>query len=248
MMLKNRIIPSLTLKDGCLVKTSKFKCEKYLGDPINAVNIFSKKKADELILLDISKGQSSPNFELIREIAEEAQMPLSYGGKIKKFEHAKRLFKLGVEKLIVNEAAFTNPDLLKEIIKYAGASSLVVALNIGETVTGSGEFHQYSSHGHKILAGQLSDNIEKINSYNVGEVLVCDRLNEGTGKGLNQNLISFFSDKFTVPFLISGGCNGLKDAKNAIKNGADGVVASSFFVLYGEHNAALITYPVPGDF
>ena len=52
-MLSKRIIPCLLIKDGGLVKTNNFKYPKYVGDPINAVKIFSEKEADEIIILDI---------------------------------------------------------------------------------------------------------------------------------------------------------------------------------------------------
>ena len=48
-----RIIPILLLKDDGLVKTINFTNSKYIGDPINAVKIFSEKEADEIIILDI---------------------------------------------------------------------------------------------------------------------------------------------------------------------------------------------------
>ena len=53
-MLNPRIIPCLLLKNNALYKTVKFKNEKYIGDPINAVRIFNEKKVDELIILDIN--------------------------------------------------------------------------------------------------------------------------------------------------------------------------------------------------
>ena len=43
-MLSKRIIPCLLIKDGGLVKTNNFKHPKYVGDPINAVKIFSEKE------------------------------------------------------------------------------------------------------------------------------------------------------------------------------------------------------------
>ena len=101
-MLKNRVIPCLLLKNDGLVKTQKFKNDKYIGDPINAVKIFNEKEVDELILLDItaSKNKNEPNYGLIENIAGECFMPLCYGGGIRTFEQAKQLFKLGIEKII----------------------------------------------------------------------------------------------------------------------------------------------------
>ena len=62
-MLKPRIIPVLTLIEGNLVKTKKFKNPQYIGDPINAIRIFNEKEVDELIIIDInaSKKNIPPN-------------------------------------------------------------------------------------------------------------------------------------------------------------------------------------------
>ena len=72
-MLKPRIIPSLLLHKNGLIKTENFKIEgaKYIGDPLNAVRIFNEKKADELILSDVSstKNKTEPNYDLISKIA-----------------------------------------------------------------------------------------------------------------------------------------------------------------------------------
>ena len=85
-MLKSypRIIPVLLLDDEDLIKTKKFTSEKYIGDPINAVKIFNDRYADELIILDITATQKniSPNLSLLKEVASEAFMPVSYGGGI----------------------------------------------------------------------------------------------------------------------------------------------------------------------
>ena len=96
-MVEARLIPCLLLSEGALVKTMKFKSPKYIGDPINAIKIFNTKEVDELIILDIDsfKNRVSPDYELIKKIAEECFMPLCYGGGIKSIEEADVIFKLG---------------------------------------------------------------------------------------------------------------------------------------------------------
>ena len=92
-MLRSRIIPSLLLQDGELVKTVKFLKGKYIGDPINAVRIFNEKEVDELCLFDIgSKGfVTLPDFDLLEKIAQEASMPLCYGGGVNSVQDAIKL-------------------------------------------------------------------------------------------------------------------------------------------------------------
>ena len=113
-MLRPRIIPFLLLKNKGLIKTVKFKSEKYVGDPINAVRIFNEKKADEIIIVDKdpSLNNKEPNYKLISHLAEECQMPMTYGGGIKSVEQAEKIFALGVEKISLSSGYFSNKDLV----------------------------------------------------------------------------------------------------------------------------------------
>ena len=79
-----RIIPCLLIQEQGLVKTIKFSNPNYLGDVINAVKIFNEKEVDELCLLDITASSENrgPDFTLLKDIASEAFMPMSYGGGI----------------------------------------------------------------------------------------------------------------------------------------------------------------------
>ena len=121
-MLKTRIIPCLLLKDESLVKTKKFKKYDYIGDPVNTVRIFNELEVDELMFLDIfaSKEQREINFELLKDIANECFMPLSYGGNVKSLEDAKKIFEIGFEKIVINSNAFGNLELITQIGNYFG--------------------------------------------------------------------------------------------------------------------------------
>ncbi len=94
-MIYKRIIPVLLIQDGGLVKGTKFKDYKYVGDPINAVRIFNEKEVDEICILDISatSSKNGPNIEMIGEIASEAFMPLSYGGGISNLDQVEKIVK-----------------------------------------------------------------------------------------------------------------------------------------------------------
>ena len=72
-MYRNRLIPTLLLRNKSLVKTIKFNEFTYVGDPCNTVRIFNELEVDELVFLDIIASQENrpPNFELLSEIANE---------------------------------------------------------------------------------------------------------------------------------------------------------------------------------
>jgi len=116
-MLTPRVIPSLLLSKGGLVKTQRFASPKYVGDPINAVRIFNDKEVDELMILDIDATREGrgPDFELIEQLAGECFMPLCYGGGIRSFDDARTLFGLGVEKVAIQSAFLEDPSVLRRI-------------------------------------------------------------------------------------------------------------------------------------
>jgi cyclase len=109
-----RIIPVLTLDNEQLIKTIKFKKPNYIGDPINAVKIFNEKEVDEVVLLDITatKQNRPPNYIKIEEIASEAFMPFAYGGGITNIQQIEKLFKLGIEKVVLNSILNENLNLI----------------------------------------------------------------------------------------------------------------------------------------
>ena len=119
-MLRSRIIPFLLIdKNTDTVKTIKFSNRNYVGDILNNIRIFNEKEVDEIVVLDIdiSNLNYEPNYEIISKIASVCRMPLTYGGGIKNISVAKKIIKLGVEKICINSAAIKNINFLKLIYR-----------------------------------------------------------------------------------------------------------------------------------
>jgi cyclase len=242
-MLRNRVIPVLLLKNNGLVKTTRFKNPVYVGDPINAVRIFNEKEVDELILLDITatNDKQEPNYVRIREIVSEAFMPIGYGGGINRLDQIEKLFKLGVEKVIINTAAHTNPQLIKEAASVFGNQSIVVAIDIKKTFWGK---YTISTHaGRKTQITDIKTFINRIQELNTGEIFLNSIDRDGTMKGYDIMLIKQISPHINVPLIVSGGAGTINDFSEAIQAGASAVAAGAMFVFQGIHRAVLISYP-----
>lgn len=110
-MLAFGIIPCLLVKNQGLVKSTKFRDYRYIGDPINAVKIFNEKEVDELVILDIdaSAQHREPDYAMIANVAHECRMPVCYGGGVRTVDQIQRIIKLGVEKVAIGIAALKNP-------------------------------------------------------------------------------------------------------------------------------------------
>ena len=119
-MLEKRIIPALLLKNGSLYKGKSFAKHRYVGDPINAINVFNQFLVDEVNLIDIENTiYNKPiNFELLKDIAGEAFFPLTYGGGVKNIEDAEKIISLGYEKISINNCFFENKKLIEELLLY----------------------------------------------------------------------------------------------------------------------------------
>lgn len=240
-MVQNRVIPTLLIKDGGLVKTTNFKNPRYVGDPINVIRIFNEKEVDELIIIDIqaTKQNKNPDFGLIEKIAGECFMPLCYGGGISSLEEAEKIFKLGVEKISLQTSVINNMDFITQLSKRFGSQSIVVSIDIKKNFWGQYKIHNSSSLYEKDLRKQISE-IEKAGA---GEILLNNIDFEGTMKGPDLQIIKFISQSLKIPLIAGGGVGSDLDIKNIIENGASAVSVGSYFIFYGKHKAVLISYP-----
>lgn len=244
-MLKPRIIPTLLLKDGGLVKTTKFDNPRYIGDPINAVKIFNEKEADELVLIDIDASTlgKEPDYRLIERIANECRMPLSVGGGIKNLEQANKILGFGVEKIIVSSLLVENPEMISRMVNYLGSQSVVVSLDLKKT-TFSKRYEFCLHNGRKKTGKYLDEVLNLAISLGAGEILINSIDLDGTMLGYDMDLLQSIKKRISVPVTVLGGAGTLEDLKNVIAQlGVVGVAAGSLFVYKGKHKAVLINYP-----
>jgi imidazole glycerol-phosphate synthase subunit HisF len=244
MLLKNRVIPVLLLKNKGLYKTRKFKSPVYLGDPINIARIFNEKEVDELIILDTnaSKLNNSPNFEFIKNITNECFMPLSYGGGVYSIDQMSKLFSIGIEKIILNTAAIYNFELVTDAIKEFGSSSIVIGIDVKRSIFGNYCVFNHSRKKNTNL--KPLEYAKKINKAGAGEIFLNSVERDGTMNGYDIKLIKKITSQVNIPVIASGGAGSLDHLKEAIKlAGASAVSAGSLFVFTGKHKAVLINYP-----
>ncbi|MBC7389354.1 MAG: imidazole glycerol phosphate synthase subunit HisF [Opitutaceae bacterium] len=242
-MRRVRVIPALLIQKGGLVKSVKFKDHKYVGDPINAVRIFNEKEVDEIVILDISATaeKRGPNIQQIKELASEAFMPLGCGGGITKLEEIKELISAGVEKVIINTAAFNNPSLISKGAKYVGSQSIVVSIDVKKNLWG--KYKVYVHNGSKNTNLDPVEFARQMENAGAGELLLNAIDRDGTFIGYDTDLIKLISSSVSIPMVAIGGGATVEDMAKAIENGASAVSAGSMFVFQRPHRAVLISYP-----
>ena len=248
-MLYPRIIPCLLVHNKGLVKTTKFKDPKYVGDPINAVKIFNEKEVDELIVVDIDASRKGvePDYKMIENLATECRMPFCYGGGIKTLAQAQRIFSLGVEKIAVSSVAIENQKLISEMAKRVGNQSVVVVLDIKKK-TLSSKYELLIHNGTKSTGLDPINFAIEMQESGAGEIVINSIDHDGVMKGYDLNLINKIRDVVSIPITVMGGAGTLEDIGNIIQqHGIIGVAAGSLFVFKGKYRAVLINYPTANE-
>lgn len=244
-MLRARIIPSLLIHAGGLVKTIGFKSPTYVGDPLNAVRIFNEKRADELAVFDIDATVRGvePDYKLIAELASECRMPLCYGGGVSKVSEAKRIVSLGVEKVALSAAALALPELVADIATELGRQSVVVVLDVKKNML-SRNYDVYTHNGTRKANRTLQDAIQLMQAAGAGEIVVNSIDRDGQMKGYDLDLARKARGLMSVPMTMLGGAGSLDDIAALLSTcGTIGAAAGSMFVFKGAYRAVLINYP-----
>lgn len=246
-MRRVRIIPILTLQNEKLVKTIRFKNPTYIGDPINAVKIFNEKEVDEIVILDITatKEKREPNYTKIEEIASEAFMPFAYGGGITTLNQIEKLFKLGIEKVVLNSILETNMNLVTEAAKIFGSQSIIASIDVKKNIFG--KTYAYKISGTTKIETSVSDYVKQLEQAGVGEFFINSIDKDGTYSGYDLELIKSISNQVNTPIVACGGASSIDSFLPAIQNGASAIAAGSMFVYTGSTRGILINYPKQED-
>lgn len=242
-MFRPRVIPCLLLHGQGLVKTVRFKQPSYVGDPINAVRIFNEREVDELAFLDITatRERREPPFDTVRDIAGECFMPVCYGGGIRTVEHARRLFALGIEKVLINTAAEELPALVTDTADAFGSQSVMVGVDV--RCDWLGRPRVYTRGGSRNTGRDPIEYAREMAERGAGEIFLNAIDRDGTMAGFDLELVTAVSCAVSIPLIACGGAGSVADLSAAVAAGASAVAAGSLFVFTGPRRAVLINYP-----
>jgi imidazole glycerol-phosphate synthase subunit HisF len=245
-MLRTRVIPALLLHGRSLVKTKRFKKYQYIGDPANTVRIFNELEVDELCFLDIkaARTRSDPNFDVLRDIATECFMPLSYGGGVDSLETAKRVFDIGFEKIILNTSAYSNPSLITEIATNYGSQAVVVSMDVKKRLWKG--MHLVAQGGTCWQDTPPVDWACRVEEMGAGELLLTSVDREGTWNGFDIPLIKEINTAVSIPVIAHGGAAGPIDIAKAVHVGGVSAVALGASVVFQKKGmGVLVNFPSP---
>lgn len=230
-MLTRRLIPSLLLKGGRLVKGTRYRDHRDAGNPNTTARAHNAQGADELILLDIdaSREGRGPDLEAIRTVARECYMPLTFGGGIRSVEDARACMDAGADKLCLTTTALDDPDLITRLARVFGSQAVV----LGVDVTGDATHPILFDHRTRMTVPDM-DPIEWMRrgvDLGAGEIRLMAVDREGTREGMDTALLKLVRGAVSVPVIAEGGAGDLDHLAAAMTAGADGIAVGTMLVF-----------------
>ncbi len=240
MSLAKRIIPCLDVTDGRVVKGVNFVALRDAGDPVEIARRYDEQGADELTFLDITASSDNRGLilHIIEEVAAQVFIPLTVGGGVRAVDDVRRLLNAGADKVGINTAAVTNPQLVADASARFGAQCIVVAID-AKQVSLPGEplrWHVFTHGGRRDTGLDAVAWAKKMEQMGAGEILLTSMDRDGTKIGFNLDLTRAVADAVGIPVIASGGVGNLDHLVDGILKGrADAVLAASIF-HYGEYS------------
>jgi cyclase len=229
-MLKSRLIPCLDVKDGRVVKGVNFVDLRDAGDPVEQARLYDRGGADELTFLDITASSDNRDtlYDVVRRTAEQVFMPLTVGGGVRTVEDIRKLLLAGADKVSINTAAVTRPELVQEGARKFGSQCVVVAIDAKQT---GPERWEVFTHGGRTATGlEAVAWARRMADCGAGEILLTSMDRDGTKSGFDLALTRRIADAVTVPVIASGGVGTLDHLVEGIRDGhASAVLAASIF-------------------
>lgn len=237
MTVRARVIPCLDVAEGRVVKGVNFVDLIDAGDPVEQARAYDAAGADELCFLDITASHEARGtiLDVVRRTAAVCFMPLTVGGGVRSADDARALLLAGADKVAVNSAAVTRPEVVSDIAERFGSQCCVASIDARR----SGNGWEVFTHGGRRPTGiDAVTHALHLAQLGAGELLVTSMDRDGTRGGYDLELIRAIADRTDVPVVASGGVGTLDDLVAGVTQGhASAVLAASIF-HFGEATVA----------
>ena len=228
-MLAKRIIPCLDIENGRTVKGVNFLNLRDAGDPVALAKQYAENGADELVFLDITATleSRSTTIDMVRNVAEQIDIPFTVGGGVSTKEGVELLLKSGADKVGVNSAAIKRPTLINELSKAFGNQCIVVAIDAKQV---EGKWLVHLAGGTIPTALDLFEWAKEVETRGAGEILFTSMNNDGVKTGFANAALAQLSKTVNIPIIASGGAGTTQHFVDVFTEGkADAALAASVF-------------------
>jgi len=217
--LARRIIACLDVRDGRVVKGTRFVELRDAGDPVELARRYGEQGADELVFLDITATAERRRtvVELASRVAHEVFIPFTVGGGIRGADEAGEVLRQGADKVAVNSAAVRDPSVIGGIASRFGSQAVILAIDARRREAvgrkdGSPRRWEVVIDGGRTPTGRdavawAREGVER----GAGEILLTSMDTDGTKLGFDLALTEAVASAVSVPVIASGGASGPGD-------------------------------------
>jgi cyclase len=263
-MLTKRIIPCLDVKEGRVVKGTRFVDLRDAGDPVEVAALYDREGADELVFLDITASHERRRImiDVVARTAEQVFMPLTVGGGIRYLEDIRELLQAGADKVSLNTAAVQDPELVRRSAERFGSQCIVLAIDAKRRVESrepraekeggraATDSSRLSSLGHPggarlswevfIHGGRTPSGKDAVawaiegERLGAGEILLTSMDRDGTKDGYDLELTRAIAEAVGIPVIASGGAGTLEHLYEGLVAGKADAVLAASIFHYRE--------------
>ena len=231
-MRRIRLIARLDIKGPNLIKGIHLEGLRVMGSPNEHALRYYEQGADELIYMDCVASLYGRNSlgEIVENAAKNVFVPMTVGGGIRSVEDARHLLRCGADKIAINTAAVSNPELISEIANRFGNQCMV--LSIEAKMIGWDSWEVYTNNGREKTGLDVINWVKQGVSLGAGEILLTSVDREGTRKGFDIDLVRAVTKEVSVPVIASGGMGKLEDIIDVVQLGNADAVAMADILHY----------------
>ena len=244
-MTRPRVIPVLLLKHGVIVRSQLFKVHQVIGNPMSTVERYSQWNADELVILDISRGgedydlrrddlhqQYAGNtaIDVLRAVSKVCFLPLTFGGRIRSLEDIAERLNAGADKITLNTAALQDPGLVARAARRFGAQCIVVSIDARRL---DDDRHEVFGDGGRMATGKRpADWAREVERLGAGEIFLNSIDQDGSAHGYDLDLVREVAQAVSIPVVACGGVGRYADFPAALQAGASAAAAANLFHFF----------------
>lgn len=234
-MLKKRLIPVLLLRNGRMVKGVQFDNYRDTGDPIYASRVYNSQYVDELIIIDIDATNENrkTNRFVLSEVSKECFMPLTIGGGINSTNDIRELLLIGADKVVINTAAYSHPELILDAANTFGSQCIVVGIDIALE---NGKYTLYKNSGKIKCDISLQDHIMNMEKLGAGEFFINNISEDGKMQGYDTELIKYIQKITNIPIIACGGAGNFMHLVDVFKKTNVSALAMASIFHFGDNN------------
>lgn len=219
-----RIISRLDIKGPNVIKGIQMDGLRVVGPVADVARRYYDQGVDEIVMIDTVAslyGRDSM-VELIREVTAECFVPVTVGGGIRSLEDADALFRAGADKVAINTAALSRPQLISEIAQKYGSQAVVV--HVEAKMTPEHGWECYTEAGRQPTGIGVVDWVTRAQDHGAGEFLMTNVDRDGTRRGIDLSLLALVREAVRVPVIASSGAGTPAHVASALgETGCDGI-------------------------